>query len=61
MSRKALIVVDMLNDFVDEKGALFCGQTARDIIPFIRSRVEAYRKRVDPPFKRSLRDYPKQL
>ena len=31
MPQKALIVVDMLNDFVDEKGALYCGQTARDI------------------------------
>ncbi len=44
MSKSALIVVDMLNDFVDEKGVLYCGQPARDIIPFISSRVEACRK-----------------
>lgn len=44
MSERALIVVDMLNDFVDEKGALYCGQTARDIIPFIKSRIGNYRK-----------------
>lgn len=44
MSERALIVVDMLNDFVDEKGALYCGQTAKDIIPFIRTRIGDYRK-----------------
>jgi nicotinamidase-related amidase len=43
MSGQALIVVDMLNDFVDENGALYCGETARDIIPFIRKRIAAYR------------------
>lgn len=43
MSSNALIVVDMLNDFVDEKGVLYCGQSARDIVPFIKSRVEACR------------------
>ena len=47
MSRNALIVVDMLNDFVDEKGALYCGQPARDIIGFIKDRTEAYRERGD--------------
>lgn len=44
MAKKALIVVDMLNDFIDEKGALYCGQTARDIVPFVRQRLEDHRK-----------------
>jgi nicotinamidase/pyrazinamidase len=44
MSHRALIVVDMLNDFVDEKGALYCGPSARDIIPFIKDRIADYRK-----------------
>ena len=44
MSHRALIVVDMLNDFVDEKGALYCGPSARDIIPFIQDRIADYRK-----------------
>lgn len=44
MAKKALIVVDMLNDFIDEKGALYCGQTARDIVPFVRQRLEAHRR-----------------
>ena len=43
MIKAALIVVDMLNDFIDEKGALYCGQSARDIIPFVRLRLEAHR------------------
>ena len=47
MSNKALIVVDMLNDFIDEKGALFCGKTARDIVPFVRQKIERYRSRKD--------------
>ena len=45
MSKKALIIVDMLNDFVDEKGALYCGDTARSIIPFIQERLTSYRNR----------------
>lgn len=44
MSNKALIVVDMLNDFIDEKGALYCGDTARKIIPFIQERLQAFRE-----------------
>ena len=44
MIKSALIVVDMLNDFIDDKGALYCGQSARDIIPFVRLRLEAHRR-----------------
>ena len=47
MSKKALIISDMLNDFVDEKGALYCGNTARSIIPFIQERLTSYRNRKD--------------
>ena len=47
MPKKALIIVDMLNDFVDEKGALYCGDTARSIVPFIQERLKAYRNRKD--------------
>jgi len=48
MSHRTLIVVDMLNDFVDEKGALYCGPSARDIVPFIKTRIADYRKTGDP-------------
>ena len=44
MAKTALIVVDMLNDFIDEKGALYCGQGARDIVPFVRGRLNHHRR-----------------
>ncbi len=47
MAKKALIVVDMLNDFVDEKGALYCGETVKPIVPFIRQRVNAWKDNGD--------------
>ncbi|MGD2270381.1 MAG: isochorismatase family cysteine hydrolase [Desulfobacterales bacterium] len=47
MATKALIIVDMLNDFVDEKGALYCGETAREIIPFVKDKLESCRKQGD--------------
>jgi len=47
MSKKALIIVDMLNDFIDKNGALYCGDTARAIIPFIQERLAAFRNRGD--------------
>lgn len=34
--KKALIIVDMLMDFVDKEGALYCGESARQIIPKIK-------------------------
>jgi nicotinamidase/pyrazinamidase len=47
MSKKTLIVVDMLNDFIDEKGALYCGPGAGAIVPFVRQRLEIARERGD--------------
>jgi len=47
MPSKALIIVDMLNDFIDEKGALDCGESAREIVPFIAQRLAAFRKNKD--------------
>lgn len=44
MSKKALIIVDMLNDFIDAAGALFCGESARAIVPFIQKRLTAFRR-----------------
>ena len=43
MSKKGLIVVDMLKDFMEEKGALFCGNECRKIIPFIVDTVKNMR------------------
>ena len=47
MPQKALIIVDMLNDFIDEKGALYCGAQARAIISFVRDRLTVFRKNED--------------
>ena len=47
MPQKALIIIDMLNDFIDEKGALYCGPQARAIIPFARDRLATFRKNGD--------------
>jgi nicotinamidase-related amidase len=46
MSHRALIVSDMLNDFADPKGALYF-ESAREIIPFVKSRIEEYRRAGD--------------
>lgn len=42
MTRKALLVIDMLNDFVDPGGALYCGEAARAIIPAVRRLMEEF-------------------
>ena len=44
MPKEALIVVDMLVDFIDEKGALYCGPTAGRIVPFIKRKIEEARQ-----------------
>lgn len=47
MSKRAVIIVDMLNDFVDEKGALYCGKDARAIVPLIKKRLWHFRESGD--------------
>jgi nicotinamidase/pyrazinamidase len=44
MAQKALIVVDMLKDFMEQSGALFCGEECRRIIPFVVDTLEEMRK-----------------
>ena len=48
MNEKTLIIVDMLNDFIDPKGALFCGAAARAIVPDIVNRLDAFRQAGSP-------------
>ncbi len=45
---RALIVIDMLNDFLDPKGTLYCGEAAREIIPAIKKLLEEFRARGEP-------------
>lgn len=44
MGQKALLVIDMLNDFLLKDGALFCGEKSREIIPFVKETIEEFRK-----------------
>jgi nicotinamidase/pyrazinamidase len=43
MGKTALIVADMLNDFLDPQGALYVGPQGRAIIPFVAAKIEAVR------------------
>ncbi len=47
---RALLVIDMLRDFVDEKGALFCGPDSRAILPFVGKALADARKAGRPVF-----------
>ncbi|MFH1552245.1 MAG: isochorismatase family cysteine hydrolase [Candidatus Omnitrophota bacterium] len=40
---KVLIVVDMLKDFMEKQGALYCGDESRKIIPFIKEKIKERR------------------
>ncbi|HHY48045.1 MAG TPA: cysteine hydrolase [Firmicutes bacterium] len=44
MSRKALLVIDMLNDFIDPKGALYVGDQARGVVEPIRHEIDRARR-----------------
>lgn len=48
MSKRALIVVDMLNDFIREDGSLYCGKTSQEIIPFIKEKIKEFRQEKSP-------------
>ncbi len=41
----ALLVIDMLNDFLDPKGVLYCGDEVRRIIPPLASRIALFREK----------------
>ncbi len=44
MGNTALIVADMLNDFLDPKGALYVGPAGREIIPFVARKIDQTRQ-----------------
>jgi len=39
---KALFVIDMLKDFLEEDGALYCGDTSRLIISFVKQKIDEF-------------------
>ena len=40
---KALLVIDMVNDFIEKGGALETGKAGRDIIPFVKEKIREFR------------------
>ena len=50
MEKTAYIIIDMLNDFIDPKGALYCGPGARDIVGPIGKSLSESRKHACPVF-----------
>lgn len=42
--RKVLLVIDLLNDFILDKGKLSCGKSAQMIVPNIKKEIEKARK-----------------
>lgn len=45
---KALLVIDMLKDFIDENGVLCVGPAGKKIIPFVTEIIEKFRKEGHP-------------
>lgn len=39
---RALFVIDMLKDFLNTDGALYCGDSSRKIIPFVKQKIEEF-------------------
>lgn len=44
---RALLVIDMLKDFVEKGGALDCGEEARRIVPFIQAKIDEFHQAGD--------------
>ncbi|NLC63106.1 MAG: cysteine hydrolase [Thermoanaerobacterales bacterium] len=40
---KALMVIDMLRDFIDKDGALYIGRQGEEIIPYVNKKINEYR------------------
>lgn len=44
---KALFVIDMLKDFLNKNGALYCGDASRRILPFVKGKIEEFHSKGD--------------
>jgi nicotinamidase/pyrazinamidase len=44
---KALLVIDMLKDFLNKEGALYCGDSSPKIIPLVKEKIEEFQKKGD--------------
>ncbi len=50
MENTAFIIIDMLNDFIDPNGSLYCGPAARDIIGPVEKTLAESRRNSCPIF-----------
>ena len=41
---KALLIIDMIKDFIHADGALYCGDTSRKIVPFIQGKIAEFHR-----------------
>lgn len=41
---KALFVIDMLKDFLNKNGSLYCGDKSRKIIPFVQKKIDEFHR-----------------
>lgn len=48
MSKTALLIIDMLNDFLEPEGALYVGKSVSHIIPEIQKKLSTYRSDKKP-------------
>ena len=48
MVKRALLVVDMIEDFVHEGGALYCGPSMARIVPVIKQEIVRARAAAEP-------------
>ena len=48
MKSETLIIIDMLNDFINPQGALYCGESAQAIVPFVQDRLAVFRRSGEP-------------
>jgi nicotinamidase/pyrazinamidase len=44
---KVLFIIDMIKDFINPDGALYCGDTSREIIPFVQRKIAEFRRNND--------------
>ncbi|HEC93634.1 MAG TPA: isochorismatase family protein, partial [Candidatus Atribacteria bacterium] len=50
MTKKALLVIDMLNDFIREDGKLYIGKRGEEIILPIQRELQSFREKDNPIF-----------
>ena len=44
---KALFVIDMVKDFLEPKGAVYCGDNSRKIISFVKKKIQEFHRNGD--------------